>query len=84
MGLYDLQSRISIIPQELLIFSGTIQTNLDPFSDHQDASLYDALKCSHLLDADAKEDNDTGESLTSWYSLDTLVDAEGANLSVGE
>ena len=84
IGLYDLRSRISIIPQEPLIFSGTIRTNLDPFSDHQDASLYDALRCSRLLDADAKEDTDTGKSPTSRYSLDTLVDAEGANLSVGE
>ncbi len=40
MGLYNLQSRISIIPQEPLIFSGTIRTNLDPFSDHQGRHQY--------------------------------------------
>ena len=84
MGLYDLRSRISIIPQEPLIFSGTIRTNLDPFSDHQDVDLYDALRRSHLGDADAKENVDTGETPSSRYSLDTSVDAEGANLSVGE
>ncbi|KAF8333586.1 ABC protein [Cantharellus anzutake] len=83
MGLRDLRSRISIIPQEPLIFSGTIRTNLDPFSDHDDAYLYDALRRSHFLDASTKERLE-GDSPISRYSLDTVVDVEGANLSVGE
>ena len=38
LGLEDLRSHIAIIPQEPLLFSGTVRSNLDPFSEYSDES----------------------------------------------
>ncbi|KAI0321790.1 ABC protein [Amylostereum chailletii] len=91
LGLRDLRSQIAIIPQDPLLFSGTIRSNLDPFSKYDDARLWDALRRSYLLPA--------GESQTSLvedvasdditlaqgrFDLDSPVESDGANLSVGE
>ncbi|XP_062137138.1 probable multidrug resistance-associated protein lethal(2)03659 [Drosophila sulfurigaster albostrigata] len=44
LGLHDLRSRISIIPQESVLFSGTLRFNLDPFSEKSDEALWGALQ----------------------------------------
>lgn len=43
LGLRDLRSRISIIPQEPVLFSGTIRSNLDPLNEYPDHVLWTAL-----------------------------------------
>lgn len=67
---------------------GTIRSNLDPFSEHDDARLWDALRRSYLIESsDSKESAPDGaqeKSNKTRFTLETNVEAEGANLSVGE
>ncbi|XP_070706055.1 multidrug resistance-associated protein 1-like [Pempheris klunzingeri] len=48
IGLHDLRSRITIIPQEPVLFSGSLRMNLDPFDVCSDEDLWKALELAHL------------------------------------
>ncbi len=44
IGLHDVRKNISIIPQDPLIFSGTLRKNLDPFDEYEDSKLWNSLR----------------------------------------
>uniref|UniRef100_A0AAY4BRS6 Multidrug resistance-associated protein 1 n=1 Tax=Denticeps clupeoides TaxID=299321 RepID=A0AAY4BRS6_9TELE len=48
MGLHDLRSRITIIPQDPVLFSGTLRMNLDPFDGYTDEEVWRTLELAHL------------------------------------
>ncbi|KAH8031458.1 hypothetical protein HPB51_017230 [Rhipicephalus microplus] len=71
IGLFDLRSKITIIPQEAVLFSGTLRMNLDPDDEHEDSKLWEVLGTTNL-----KERFPEG--------LETAITEGGANISVGQ
>jgi len=49
IGLHDLRSRLTLVAQDTVLFSGTIRDNIDPFGDYTDEECIDALSRVHLL-----------------------------------
>ncbi|KAG7207748.1 hypothetical protein KM043_009360 [Ampulex compressa] len=68
LGLQELRSRISIIPQEPVLFSRSLRYNLDPFEQYSDTMLWDVLRKVELNDS----------------ILDQKVQQSGSNFSVGQ
>ena len=64
--LKTLRSALSIIPQDPVLFSGTLRYNLDPFNQYPDAEVHDVLKCAQLQDLGGldKEISEGGENLS--------------------
>ncbi|KAL1925295.1 uncharacterized protein VTP21DRAFT_178 [Calcarisporiella thermophila] len=49
IGVEDLRSRLTIIPQDAILMSGTVRSNLDQFDEYDDSALWDALYSVHLV-----------------------------------
>ena len=77
LNLDALRSNITIIPQVPELMSGTLRQNLDPFSEHDDATLNNALRSAGLFNLQ----NETDQSR---ITLDSEISGSGANLSVGQ
>ncbi|ETV90679.1 hypothetical protein H310_14573 [Aphanomyces invadans] len=71
VDLHTLRSRLTIIPQDPVLFSGSLRFNLDPANEASDDELWCVLKKVHL--ADVVEDG-----------LEFVVAEKGGNLSVGQ
>uniref|UniRef100_A0AAX7V9M8 Uncharacterized protein n=1 Tax=Astatotilapia calliptera TaxID=8154 RepID=A0AAX7V9M8_ASTCA len=74
IGLYDLRSKLAIIPQEPVLFIGTIRSNLDPWDQYSDAEVWEALEKTHIKEMVSQLP----------HSLHSEVTENGENFSVGE
>lgn len=87
LGLNELRSKLSIIPQEPVLFTGSIRSNLDPFEEKTDEELWDALRRAGLIeDAELQTTKKQvkGDDNMHKFHLDQFVEDEGTNFSLGE
>ncbi|KAM9422482.1 ATP-binding cassette sub-family C member 12 isoform 2-T2 [Salvelinus alpinus] len=74
IGLEDLRSKLSVIPQDPVLFIGTVRYNMDPFNNYSDEDIWSALEKTYM--------KDTISSLPE--KLQSEVVENGENFSVGE
>ncbi|XP_078581936.1 ATP-binding cassette sub-family C member 5-like [Branchiostoma floridae x Branchiostoma japonicum] len=74
IGLHSLRSQLSIIPQDPVLFVGTVRYNLDPFDAHSDEEVWGAMERVHMADRIGYLDD----------KLESAVVENGENFSVGE
>jgi len=85
LGLTDLRSRLTIIPQDPTILSGTLRSTLDVFEEYDDAEIFEALRRVHLIPSDdTPEEEEEIVNENVFRNLDSPVSEGGDNFSTGE
>ncbi|KPV72284.1 uncharacterized protein RHOBADRAFT_39718 [Rhodotorula graminis WP1] len=85
IGLLDLRSRLTIVPQDPVILSGSLRTTLDMFLQYDDAEIFDALRRVHLIrEGERPDDQDATANRSPFWNLDSEVAEGGTNYSTGQ
>ncbi|CUA73825.1 ABC transporter ATP-binding protein/permease VMR1 [Rhizoctonia solani] len=86
IGLDDLRSRVTLVSQDVALFSGSVRSNLDPFNEYTDEECWDVLERCHLgrrpMLSGSGEDHLSGRILLS--TLEAPVSVGGKGLSAGQ
>lgn len=82
LKLHDVRSRIAIIPQDPVLFSGTLRSNLDPSDEHTDVALLEVLARVSPTQVSSREGSQHRNNI--FKNLQSTISRGGANLSQGE
>uniref|UniRef100_K3W5E3 Uncharacterized protein n=1 Tax=Globisporangium ultimum (strain ATCC 200006 / CBS 805.95 / DAOM BR144) TaxID=431595 RepID=K3W5E3_GLOUD len=74
IGLKALREKLSIIPQNPVLFKGSLRSYLDPFGEFSDEELWGSIRQVELSDRISSEEK----------KLECIVEENGENFSVGE
>jgi ABC-type multidrug transport system fused ATPase/permease subunit len=85
LKLHALRSRVAIVPQDPVLFAGTVRSNLDPFNVHTERELRDTIKQIHLAPDSLETDvTDFQSDIPDWLDLSSPISEGGLNLSQGQ
>ncbi|KAI6116284.1 ABC transporter type 1, transmembrane domain-containing protein [Pisolithus sp. B1] len=85
IGLTDLRGRLTIIPQDPTILSGTLRSTLDVFDEYTDPEIFESLRRVHLIPSeDSPEETPDTINANVFRNLDSVVSEGGENFSTGE